>query len=74
MSEFDAQVLKIKHKIDEADEACWKIMLEKAKEAGIENKSTELYLFFQRVNMSQYCRLNQPRISVMFKSLAEDLK
>lgn len=54
----------IKQKVDEAVKECWLIIYAKAIEAGIEDGSTPMWLFYNRVLKTNYFKVNGIRLKV----------
>jgi len=52
----------IKQKVDEAAQDAWDLIVKKALEAGIKDRTHSMWLFLNRVNANHFAVLNKPRI------------
>ena len=61
----------IKQKIDEASKETWELIAKKALESGIEDGTGQMWLFFNRVNNSQYSKINGVRMKALAEGIGE---
>ena len=67
MKTFDPQL--VKQKVNETHAEVFDLISKKAIELGIEDNSSDMWLFFNRINNMLFVNINGPRLKVIFDEL-----